>query len=32
MHWSAENLASGIYFYTLRSGEFTATSRIALIK
>lgn len=30
--WDASNFASGIYFYTLTSGNFTATKKLILLK
>jgi hypothetical protein len=30
--WEASNLASGMYFYKLTSGEFTAVKKMVLIK
>ncbi len=30
--WNASNLASGVYFYRLKAGSFTATKRLTLIK
>jgi predicted GH43/DUF377 family glycosyl hydrolase len=32
VHWDAQGCASGIYFYRLRSGEFTETKRMLLLK
>lgn len=32
VEFNASNLASGIYFYTIRSGDFTATKKMLLIK
>jgi hypothetical protein len=31
-HFSGENLPSGIYFYTLQAGSFTATRKLILMK
>jgi len=30
--WDAKNVASGVYFYTLTAGDFTATKKMLLIK
>ncbi len=30
--WTGEEIPSGVYFYTMRSGSFTATRRMLLIK
>ena len=30
--WNASGIASGIYFYTLRSGSFVATKKLILLK
>jgi hypothetical protein len=30
--WNASNFASGIYFYTLTSGDFTSTRKLILLK
>ena len=30
--WNGENAASGIYFYRMRTGEFTDTKRMLLLK
>ncbi len=32
VEFSASNLASGIYFYTLKAGEFTETKKMILVK
>ncbi len=32
VNFSAEHLASGIYYYTLRAGSFTATHKMTLLK
>jgi len=32
VQWSGENAASGIYFYRVTAGEFTATKRMVLMK
>jgi alpha-amylase len=30
--WNAKNLPSGIYFYTIRAGEFSETKKLTLVK
>ena len=30
--WNAGNLASGVYFYTLRSGNFVSAKKLILLK
>ena len=30
--WNAENMASGVYFYTLEAGEFSETRKMILSK
>jgi hypothetical protein len=30
--WNAENIPSGIYFYTLQSGNFSETKKLILLK
>jgi hypothetical protein len=30
--WNASGIASGIYFYTLKSGSFVATKKLILLK
>ena len=30
--WNAKNLPSGIYFYTIRAGEFSETKKLTLLK
>lgn len=32
VHWNADGLTSGTYFYTLESGEFKQTKRMVLVK
>ncbi|HAP36860.1 MAG TPA: hypothetical protein DCQ28_13360, partial [Bacteroidetes bacterium] len=32
VQWNANRLSSGIYFYTLRAGNFTATKKLLLLK
>lgn len=32
IQWNAKGLASGMYFYTLRAGSFSATKKMSLIK
>ena len=32
LHWSADRVASGIYFYKLTAGEYTATKKMTLMK
>ncbi len=32
VNWDASNYPSGLYFYTLRSGEFTETKKMVLVK
>lgn len=32
MLWNAENLSSGVYFYSLRAGSFTDTKKMVLLK
>lgn len=32
VRFDAEGLAGGIYFYTLRTGSFTATRKLILLK
>jgi len=30
--WNAANLLSGVYFYQLKSGNYTATKKLLLLK
>jgi C-terminal processing protease CtpA/Prc len=32
VQWDASSMASGVYFYRLKAGDFTATKKMALIK
>jgi len=32
VEWNAANFASGIYFYSITTGEFTETKKMVLIK
>jgi hypothetical protein len=32
VNWNAGTLASGVYFYTIRSGTFLATKKLMLLK
>jgi hypothetical protein len=32
VRWSAQHLASGIYFYTITAGKFTRTKKMLLLK
>jgi hypothetical protein len=32
VNWNAGNLSSGVYFYTINSGSFTATKKLMLLK
>jgi hypothetical protein len=32
VNFNAKNLASGMYYYTIRAGEFTATKKMMLVK
>ena len=32
VQWDASDMASGVYFYRLTTGEFTATKRMVLMK
>jgi hypothetical protein len=32
VHWNADGLSSGVYFYRLQAGEYTATRKLALLK
>ena len=32
VHWNAETLASGIYFYRLQAGDFSSTRKLVLLK
>lgn len=32
VHWNAGDLASGVYFYSLKAGKFTETKRLVLVK
>jgi hypothetical protein len=31
-HWNASDMPSGIYFYRLQAGDFTATKKLVLLK
>jgi len=32
VHWEAKDFSSGIYFYKLTAGDFTATKKMVLIR
>jgi photosystem II stability/assembly factor-like uncharacterized protein len=32
VEWNASNIPSGVYFYTLRAGEFTTTKKLILLR
>jgi len=32
VNWNASNVASGVYFYTIKAGNFTATRKMVLMK
>jgi hypothetical protein len=32
IEWNAENLPSGVYFYTIKYGNFSKTGKMVLLK
>ena len=32
VHFNAGDLSSGVYYYTLKAGEFTSTKKLVLMK
>ncbi|MGE5795527.1 MAG: T9SS type A sorting domain-containing protein, partial [Ignavibacteria bacterium] len=32
VEWNAGNLASGVYFYSIKAGDFTAVKKLVLVK